>query len=407
MLSLAAAIHHFSLGYARLFRAPSMTHADIEEGDWPRVSVYIAAAGDETARGRCIEATLGADYPADRLEIVAVTDINDEAARDVVNAYTVRHPQRVAPFYRSALGQSMSDALNDALVGASADVVLVLPASATPDQALIKLMLAPFFDPEIGAVIGRTIAADPAVNLLARLGALDAAARQQVDQQGRAHREIVAPGSFELCALRRTALAQVDGPLVVWGMSDADLTHRLRRAGWRTLYQNRAECHVARPQGWHTHLQRSHEAAQATQRALLRHGLGLMRRGSLSHPARWHGAALLCVAILPWLAALAWIALAGLYFAGLESVPGGLFVVALVALVAALGSIAALFRMSAAAHLDEQRAELHLLPLVAIAFFADLVTSARTLLWPIRRRRRQATRSRRALALRHRTQASS
>ena len=63
------------------------------------------------------------------------------------------------------------------------------PSFSTPTTCraagLLKQLVAPFFDPEVGAVMGRVVPVNSGANLLTRLLDLERSGGYQVDQQAR------------------------------------------------------------------------------------------------------------------------------------------------------------------------------------------------------------------------------
>lgn len=63
--------------------------------------------------------------------------------------------------------------------------MVVFDADYLPRPGLLKELVAPFFDPEVGAVMGRVVPQNADRNLLARLLDLERAGGYQVNQQAR------------------------------------------------------------------------------------------------------------------------------------------------------------------------------------------------------------------------------
>src|SRR5262250_669931 len=51
---------------------------------WPQVSVIIPFRNEARYIGRCLEAVLSQEYPADRLEVLVVDGCSTDASRDIV-----------------------------------------------------------------------------------------------------------------------------------------------------------------------------------------------------------------------------------------------------------------------------------------------------------------------------------
>ena len=104
---------------ARLFPRPVRT-APIT----PAVTVLIAARNEADRIGAKIENCLGLDYPADRLEVVVVSDGSKDRTADVVRGYAARSPQRVRLVELPAR-RGKAAALNAGVAVATGEVLLL------------------------------------------------------------------------------------------------------------------------------------------------------------------------------------------------------------------------------------------------------------------------------------------
>ena len=68
---------------------------------------------------------------------------------------------------------------------AQGDIAIIFDADYVPGRGLLKQLVAPFFDPEVGAVMGRVVPINSGTNLLTRMLDLERSGGYQVDQQAR------------------------------------------------------------------------------------------------------------------------------------------------------------------------------------------------------------------------------
>src|SRR3954470_11074367 len=129
------------------YRAPA------DAGLEPRVAIVMPAFNEEVAIARSLRSLLAADYPAHKLEIVAIDDGSTDATLAELRAVEAEAGGRVHVIVfdanqgkRGAMGAGIRD--NDAALVAFVDSDSVLE----PD-ALAKLVQA-FADPRVGAVCG-------------------------------------------------------------------------------------------------------------------------------------------------------------------------------------------------------------------------------------------------------------
>src|SRR2546430_12350807 len=130
------------------------------------------------------------------------------------------------------------------------EVTLIFDADYIPGAGLIKQLVAPFFDPEVGGVMGRVVPLNCGTNLLTRLLDLERAGGYQVDQQARMNLSLVPQYGGTVGGVRRSALRDVGGWRVDTLTEDTDLTIRLVMSGWQIVYENRAECYEEVPETW-------------------------------------------------------------------------------------------------------------------------------------------------------------
>jgi glycosyltransferase involved in cell wall biosynthesis len=191
----------------------------------PLASVVVPAFNAEGTIGSCIEALLGQDYPADRLEVIAV----DNRSTDGTAAAMRRYPVRVLSERRL---QSSYAARNTGLAAARGHVLLFTDADCVPDAEWARRLVAALADDDAGGAAGR-IEAVPGGTLVERFqveaGVLDAA---------RAFTRPALPfAQTANAAYRRVVFERVGlfDPTLVSG-GDLDFAWRMQRAGWGLAY---------------------------------------------------------------------------------------------------------------------------------------------------------------------------
>ena len=147
---------HYFFTFNRLFGRQRHPYIDVDSANWPPVTVLVAAHNEEAVVADILKALLEVDYPADRLTIIPVNDRSTDRTREIIDEFADQHP-RVVPFHRIGGKPGKAAALKDAMGRVETEVVLVFDADYIPGKALIRQLVAPFFDPEIGAVMGRVV----------------------------------------------------------------------------------------------------------------------------------------------------------------------------------------------------------------------------------------------------------
>jgi len=371
-MMIAYALRHLLFTLNRLFGRQRHPYLDIDVADWPRVTVFIPAHDEEKVIGGCLEALLAADYPAQLMKIVPVDDRSTDGTREVIEAWRRGAPERISPFYRDAGMPGKSAALKDALQHAEGEIVMVFDADYVPSRGLVKQLAAPFFDPEVGAVMGRVVPGNVSRNLLTRMLDLERSAGYQVDQQARMNLALVPQFGGTVGGVRRAAMDAVGG----WDESmlteDTDMTFRLLMNGWKTVYTNRSECHEEVPEEWPVRVRQVKRWARGHNQVLARYWLRFAASRWVTLRERVDGLMLMFIFAMPICLLSGWIVAIALYFLGAADLL--LAYIPLLALMtySTLGNFAAFFEMVVAVLLDGNRNRVRLLPLNLLGFFVSL-----------------------------------
>ncbi len=236
-------IRHYWFTLNRLFGFQRHPYIDIDTADWPPVTVLVAAHNEEKVIANILAALMEAKYPAEKMLIVPVNDRSTDRTREIIDEFVEQYPGRIRPFHRTDGKGGKAAALKDAMELVDTEVILIFDADYIPGAGLIKQLTAPFFDPEVGGVMGRVVPLNVGANLLTRLLDLERSGGYQVDQQARMNLRLVPQHGGTVAGVRRSALKEIGG----WNdntlTEDTDLTYRLLLHGWKTVYQNRAECY--------------------------------------------------------------------------------------------------------------------------------------------------------------------
>lgn len=123
--------------------------------DAPSVTLLIAAYNEEIAIGEKIENSLNLDYPKDRLHILIMTDGSSDHTPEIVNGYAERGVELLhQPERRGKMA-----AINRALPQARGEIIVFSDANNFYQPDTIQKLVAPFSDPQVGAVSGAKVIA--------------------------------------------------------------------------------------------------------------------------------------------------------------------------------------------------------------------------------------------------------
>jgi cellulose synthase/poly-beta-1,6-N-acetylglucosamine synthase-like glycosyltransferase len=379
VLAVYTARHYF-FTLNRLFGRHRQPFIDVIEADWPRLAVFVPAHNEARVIRDSLDALLTCDYPADRLVIIPIDDRSKDDTREILREYVESYPGRIAPLYRDGGIPGKAAALAEAMAGRNEDVFLVFDADYIPGERLLKQLLAPFFDAEVGAVMGRVVPLNVGVSLLTRLLDLERSGGYQVDQQARMNLRLVPQYGGTVGGVRRVALEHVGG----WNLSslaeDTDLTVRLVLAGWDVVYQNRSECYEEVPETWASRVRQIRRWATGHNQAMRTYLLTLARnRTRLPLAQVIDGALLLGVFSVPLVLALGWACTIILFYAGYPPQWTKLTIL-LVSTFNTVGNFAAFFQIAAAARLDGTRERIRMLPFMFLGFLVSTFAVGRAAL---------------------------
>lgn len=376
VLAVYTARHYF-FTLNRLFGRHRQPYVDVIQADWPQLTVYVPSHNEELVIRDSLDALLTADYPAERLRIVPVDDRSEDSTREIMQEYADAYPDRIFPFLRDGGMPGKAAALAEAMADDHGDIYMVFDADYIPGPRLLKQLVAPFFDAEVGAVMGRVVPLNVGNSLLTRLLDLERAGGYQVDQQARMNLRLIPQYGGTVGGVRRVALRQVGGWRVDSLAEDTDLTVRLVMNGWDVVYQNRSECYEEVPESWESRIRQIKRWAKGHNQSLVRYVGGMIRnRRSLPWWQVVDGVLLLGVFVVPLVLLMGWVCTIILFYAGYPPQWGRLTVLAISSF-NTVGNFAAFFQVATASRLDGSRERIRMLPFLLLGFLVSTLSVAR------------------------------
>ncbi|MDH4395597.1 MAG: glycosyltransferase [Limnobacter sp.] len=363
---------HFLFTLNRLVGKQRHPYIDIAVARWPMITVFIAAHNEEKVIAGCIEALLNTDYPIDRLKIIPVNDRSKDRTAQIIDSYVARFPTCISPFHRTEGKAGKSAALKDALRFAEGDIAIIFDADYVPGRGLLKQLVAPFFDPEVGAVMGRVVPVNNGGNLLTRMLDLERSGGYQVDQQARMNLNLLPQYGGTVGGVRLSAVNAVGGWHDDTLAEDTDITFRLMFSGWKTVYSNRSECYEEVPEEWSVRIKQVTRWAKGHNQVMARYWWKFATSPYLTLSQRLDGLLLLFVFLVPLLMLVGWCLALGLYFLNAGSMLSQLIPIFALMIYGTLGNFAAFFEIVVAVLIDGNRKRLRLLPFNLLGFFVSL-----------------------------------
>ncbi|MEK8025458.1 glycosyltransferase [Pseudaquabacterium rugosum] len=374
------ALRHYVFSLNRLFGHQRHPYSSIVSADWPHVTVLVAAHNEEAVIRDCLENLMQVDYPASRMRVMPVNDRSKDRTREIIDEVVARFPGRIQPFHREGGKPGKAAALKDACERVDTDFIIVFDADYLPSRGLIRRLMAPFFDPEVGSVMGRVVPNNVGANLLTRLLDLERSGGYQVDQQARMNMGLVPQYGGTVGGVRMSALRAIGGWHDDVLAEDTDLTYRLLLAGWRTVYHNRAECYEEVPQTWAVRVRQIKRWAKGHNQAMVRHSGALLWRRGIGWGERLDGLLLLGVYLMAPILISGWFLSLLMYLTVEQTLAAPALAMLAFMTHSALGNFAAFFEISSALHLDRTRYRSTLIAFNWLGFLVSSVAIARAVL---------------------------
>jgi cellulose synthase/poly-beta-1,6-N-acetylglucosamine synthase-like glycosyltransferase len=124
-----------------------------EGWEWPYVSITVPAFNEEKQIGGLLDALLALDYPADRRQILVVSDASTDRTDEIVRGYA----DRGVELLRMPERQGKTAAESAARAALRGEIVVNTDASVRIDRGALKPLLTAFADPSVGLASGRDV----------------------------------------------------------------------------------------------------------------------------------------------------------------------------------------------------------------------------------------------------------
>ena len=342
--------------------------------DWPLVTILIPAHNEELVLAGCLASMAALDYPAERLEIIVINDRSRDRTGAIADSYAERYPQIRAHHRAQDAMPGKPAAIKEVIETLASEVIVFFDADYLPAPGLLKELVAPFIDPEVGATMGRVVPYNTNANMLTKLIDLERRAGYGVDQFGRSLLSLLPQFGGTVGGIRLAALRAVGGWRSDVLAEDTDLTYRLFVAGWSVEYLNHAVCYEESPEDWGVRFRQVRRWAFGHNQCFYRYFLPVLRARNHSLVKRLDAAAVLLFYFHPIVSFFC--LYSALVYPLLYSYPPlNLTVVPALALFVAFGNFAPYFQVIVAAQKDRQISSIRLLPLIFVSSTVSMLAS--------------------------------
>ncbi len=365
---------HFWFFGNRLFKGQRRCHQDLAGVYTPSVSILIPMHQEEKVAIDILERFVEMDYPRDggRYEVIVIDDGSSDATSSIIDEYASKFPFIKAIHRVGNGGNGKPEALNVGLKVASNEIVLTFDADYFPPRDCIKRLVAPFYDVEVGGVMGRVVPVNSPESFVTRMMDVERAGSYQINQQARFNLNLIPQFGGTVGGFRRSVLKAVGGWDETKLAEDTDLTYKLYLQGWKIAYVNAAECYEEAPRSWNMRKKQLKRWAIGHDQCLFEHFFGTLRSPVLTFWQKIDGILLLGVYTTPLLILIGWLTGMFIYLAGApwwcSLFPALLFIFAY----NSFGNFAVFSEVGGSLFLDKRKRSIWLLPLILIDLFANV-----------------------------------
>lgn len=295
VLAAAAALVVYTFaGYPLLLAALGAARrrpARPDSGDLPRLSITVPAYNEERQIAAALDAILAMDYPADRRQILVVSDASSDRTDEIVRSYA----DRGVELLRTPRRGGKDAAENYARSHLHGDIILNTDASVRLHRDAARRLVEAFADPSVGVASGRDISTardtgDANAGEAGYVGYEMAVRRLETRSGG------IVGASGCLYAIRRSLHLT---PLPEGLNRDFGAALIARDAGLRAVSVDAALCFVPRTSSLHREFRRKVRTVSRGLRTLfhMRHLMNPLRHGRFAWMLISHK---LCRWLLPW-----------------------------------------------------------------------------------------------------------
>jgi cellulose synthase/poly-beta-1,6-N-acetylglucosamine synthase-like glycosyltransferase len=199
----------------------------------PPISVVMVVRNEEKIVGSKLQNLLSLDYPADRLEIVVVSDGSSDGTEQILQDYA--RDARIQAVLNQ-LPKGKASGLNDAWEIAQGELVVFTDARQKIEPLAVRLLAENFADPDVGCVSGELMLGDPQSGESGKGLGLYWRIEKRIRELESASGSVVG-ATGALYAARRELLTSVPAGTI---LDDVYLPMQIVRQGKRVIFDERA-----------------------------------------------------------------------------------------------------------------------------------------------------------------------
>lgn len=154
----AAVIVYVYAGYPALTALLALARKPVRKDPryQPRVSILIAAFNEEKDIAETLQNKIDQDYPADRLEVLVVSDESSDRTDAIVKAIAAEAPISIRLFVQRPR-RGKTSGLNMLVPKANGEIIIFSDANSQWAPDAVAKLAANFADPDVGYVTGKMV----------------------------------------------------------------------------------------------------------------------------------------------------------------------------------------------------------------------------------------------------------
>jgi len=249
-----------------------------DKGDFfPFISIIVPAYNEEKVIEDSVKSLLTQDYP--NYEIIIVNDGSTDKTHEVAEKLVGLHPGKHATVRVSLINKEnggKSSALNSGIHFSKANFVLCMDGDSTLSPTTLRIGAKYFADPTVGAVAGKVKVLND-YKLLTNLQSLEYVEGLNMVRSSQSYLRMVniIPGPIGI--FRKQAIMDAGWYSSDTYAEDADLTLKIRQAGWQIVYEPKAVAYTEAPESIYQLLKQRYRWTRGLLQSLAKHRQRLFR----------------------------------------------------------------------------------------------------------------------------------
>jgi len=267
--------------FAAFYRPPAST------GHKPAISVLIPTHNEEQHIERTISHVFESDYPAGKLQVIAIDDGSTDQTFAAMQRAKTKYPDLI--IIRLEEGQGKRHALAAGARISTGDIIVFSDSDSFMDPSALSCIVDGFVDPDVAAVTGHCDVENAWANTLTKMQAVRYYIGFRIMKGAESIFDTITCLSGPLSAYRRIPLLDI---LEAWSKQtylgqpatygdDRSLTNMLIKRGWKLKYDSRARTSTMVPQDHRTFLHQQMRWKRSWFRESLRACLFMWKRQPL------------------------------------------------------------------------------------------------------------------------------